>query len=85
MTKDEKQLISSHGLVAGALGCAYFAGPLSLGIFLLGSKLIGAPGLLLLAWIIFGEFAMRHHRKLGKELLCATQWARSQGITPDIL
>jgi hypothetical protein len=92
MTEDEKRPLTSYGLVSGALVGAYFAIPLSFGVMFLmrlsgyeraGVQPLVVLGLVLLAWIIFGSFAMFHHRKVGKELLCATQWAKSQGITSD--
>jgi hypothetical protein len=95
MTEDEKRLVSSHGFVAGALGVPYFGIPASLGVSFLirfpvdwraGGQDLVVLGLVLLAsWIILGSFALFHHRKLGKELLCATQWAKSQGITSDTI
>ncbi|MEI6166424.1 MAG: hypothetical protein WCS52_04460 [bacterium] len=83
MTEDEKNAVTSYGANFGVMVAVFFAIPLSVGLTSLRSSIIGLPGLALLVWLIIGVFVLIHRRRKGKELLCSTQWAKSQGITPD--
>lgn len=85
MTKDEKKAIASYGATFGVIAAVFFAIPLSFGFAVLGKETFGLPGAILLAWMIIGIFVMLRRRRKGKELLCATEWAKSQGLTPDKL
>ncbi len=83
MTEDEKKAVSSYGAQFGMMVAVFFAIPLSVGFTFLRPSIMGLPGLALLVWLAIGVFVLMHRRKKGKELLCSTQWAKSQGITPD--
>jgi len=83
MTEDEKNALTSHGISTGLFVAIFFAGPLAFGISFLRSRIFGLTGLALLAWVTLGVFLGIHRRRRGKELLCSTQWARSQGINAE--
>ena len=83
MTADEKKSVSSFSGSEGVMIAIFFAIPLSFGVSFLGSRIFGLPGLALLAWLVIGVFVIMNRRRKKKELLCSTQWAKSQRITPD--
>ena len=83
MTPDEKKSVTSYGMGSGVIVAIFFAIPLSSGVSLLGSRIFGLPGLALLACLAIGVFLIVKRRRKEKELLCSTQWAKSQGITID--
>ena len=83
MTEDEKNGVTSYGARFGVVIAVFIAIPLSIGLSFLRPWIFGLPGLALLAWLVIGVFVIMRQRRKGKELLCSTQWAKSQGITPD--
>jgi len=85
MSEAEKVAASRHGGAFGLLAAIFLAGPIALGLTFYRSSLVGLTGLAWLAWIILGIFVMLYWRALGKRLLCATEWAKSQSITADKL
>ena len=83
MTESEKSAVTSYGASFGVVVAVFFAIPLSVGLTFLRPSIFGMPGIALLAWLVIGVFVIIHRRKKGKELLCSTEWAKSQGITAD--
>jgi len=84
MTESEKNLVAAHGKSFGVKAAIFVVIPLVIGVDL-RSSLVGLPGVIILLWIMFGAVILTRQRKKGKELLCSTDWAKSQGITPDKL
>ena len=83
MTEDEKKAFTFCGARFGLVVALFFAIPLSVSLSFLRTSLMGLPGLVLIVWIGFGIYILVQLRRKSKELLCSTQWAKSQGLTPD--
>jgi hypothetical protein len=83
MTEQEKVAVESFAKVTGILTAICFAIPISFGvIFVISLKSINAI-IALIIWISIGIFILLRRRTKAKELLCSTNWAKSQGYTPD--
>jgi hypothetical protein len=83
MTEQEKTAVESFSKVTGILVAICFAIPVSFGVMLIISLKSIYATIALIVWIIIGIFILLHRRTKSKELLYSTNWAKSQGYTPD--
>ena len=83
MTEQEKTVVESFSKVTGLLAAIFFALPLSFGVMLVKSLKSVYATIPLIVWIAIGVFILLQKRKKSKELLCSTNWAKSQGYTRD--
>jgi len=86
MTKDEINSVGKYLAVTPAIVSTLFVAlPLTFVMDFGSSRIVGLPGLALIAWLAVGFCVFTHRRKKGRDLLCATAWAKSQGIKPSRL
>ena len=83
MTTEEKKTITVYGMHSGII-IASFHFPLIIALFFFRNYPFVIATIVLLIWIAMVFILLRHQRK-GKELLCSTEWAKSQGITPEAI
>jgi len=83
MTAQEKAAVESFSKRSGLLAAICVAIPVSFGVMLVKSLKSIYATIALIIWIIIGVVILFHRRRKSKELLCSTEWAKSQGYTPD--
>jgi hypothetical protein len=83
MTEEEKTAVESFSKVTGLLAAICFALPLSFGVMLVKSLESIYATTALIVWIIIGVLVLLQRRRKSKEILCSTNWAKSQGYTPE--